>query len=193
MEVWDRLSGETARAYRAFAVYRDMGVSRSVARVGQELGKSKSLMDRWSGNWHWVHRANEWDAAQDEIHRSEQEQERRDMLRRHAEIGRNILRQVNAKLIEFQTDEGVGADLSLKDIPVWTNIGTQVERKARGEPETIDGINEMQKIEARRTYEERILNDPERRERAFKLIEELAGDGLGPGGFDSGGLSPEVD
>jgi len=41
MAVWDRQPGESPPAFAAFALYRDMGVSRSSARVGQEFGKSR--------------------------------------------------------------------------------------------------------------------------------------------------------
>ncbi len=52
---------ESAQALEAFVIYRDMGVERSTAKVAQRLGKSKTLMDRWSG-WHrWVERAREHD------------------------------------------------------------------------------------------------------------------------------------
>ena len=98
MAVWDRQPGESPQAFSAFALYRDMGVSRSSAKVGQEFGKSKRLMDRWSSRWGWVRRVDQWDAIQDQQHREEQEEERREMLRRHANIGVNMLNQVAARL-----------------------------------------------------------------------------------------------
>lgn len=47
---------ETAVAFEAFRAYLEMGPSRSVAKVGQALGKSKTLIDRWSSRWDWVER-----------------------------------------------------------------------------------------------------------------------------------------
>src|SRR4051812_26103370 len=60
----DRLYGEPARPYAAFVLYRDMGPQRSTAAVGRELGKSKTLMDRWSAHWSWVERVEAWGAEQ---------------------------------------------------------------------------------------------------------------------------------
>jgi len=63
--LWDRWPGETPRPWQAFAIYRDMGIDRSCARVGQELGKSKTLIDRWSGKYRWVDRVQLFDAFVD--------------------------------------------------------------------------------------------------------------------------------
>lgn len=62
LEPWDRQSGESAPAYEAFLTYRDMGYARSNGGVAQKLGKSKTLMDRWSAQWNWVQRTEAWDS-----------------------------------------------------------------------------------------------------------------------------------
>jgi hypothetical protein len=56
MLAWERQEPESARAYEAFCHYRDLGPSRSLAKVGQELGKSVGLMERWSSEHDWVAR-----------------------------------------------------------------------------------------------------------------------------------------
>lgn len=61
MNRWERQAGESAQAFEAKRKYLEMGVSRSNAKVGQELGKSKDLMDRWSRRWDWVNTAQDWD------------------------------------------------------------------------------------------------------------------------------------
>lgn len=48
--------GESVVAFEAFRTYLEQGPSRSTARVAQALGKSKTLMDRWSSRWSWVDR-----------------------------------------------------------------------------------------------------------------------------------------
>jgi len=40
MEAWDRQPGETAKAYAAFGLYRDLGPSRSAAKVREKYGKN---------------------------------------------------------------------------------------------------------------------------------------------------------
>lgn len=61
MSTWERQAGESAQAFEAKRKYLEMGVSRSCAKVGQALGKSKTLMDRWAAQWHWVATAEDWD------------------------------------------------------------------------------------------------------------------------------------
>lgn len=54
---WDRMKGESRQAYQAFRVYLRLGpLNRSLAATGRELGKSTTLMSRWSARWSWVER-----------------------------------------------------------------------------------------------------------------------------------------
>jgi hypothetical protein len=51
---WDRLDGESSKAYAAFRVYRDQGPNRSLEGM-------TSTAPRWSSRWDWVMRAALWD------------------------------------------------------------------------------------------------------------------------------------
>lgn len=53
---------ESDKAWAAFCRYRDQGGSRSLVRVGQELGKSRVLIERWSAAFDWVERVRAYDA-----------------------------------------------------------------------------------------------------------------------------------
>ncbi len=44
---------EGAKAFAAFSLYLSLGPERSVAAVGKQLGKSGSLLDRWSKRFDW--------------------------------------------------------------------------------------------------------------------------------------------
>src|SRR5690349_18346029 len=44
---------ESAKAFEAFSTYLNMGPERSLAAVGQRLGKSKALLERWSRKFDW--------------------------------------------------------------------------------------------------------------------------------------------
>ena len=59
---WNRRPKESARAYEALRVYLEMGADRSLSAVGKRLGKSSSLIERWSKSWGWVDRAVAFDA-----------------------------------------------------------------------------------------------------------------------------------
>ena len=58
---WERQPDETANAYQAFVLYRDLGVERSTSKVAAQLGKSKNICDRWSTQKSWVERVHQWD------------------------------------------------------------------------------------------------------------------------------------
>lgn len=58
----DQQKGETAPAFQAFRTYLEMGPNRSLAKASQRLGKSKTLLDRWSRRWSWVERCRAWEA-----------------------------------------------------------------------------------------------------------------------------------
>lgn len=76
--IWERRSGESAEAYAAFSLYRDMAyrtedakgnirisdvplVRRSARAVAVQVGKNESLLERWSVTWDWVNRAEAYD------------------------------------------------------------------------------------------------------------------------------------
>lgn len=67
----DRQPGESARAYEAFTEYCLLGAARSLAGVGQKLGKSATLMGRWSAAHRWVDRAASYDTDLVERERAE--------------------------------------------------------------------------------------------------------------------------
>ena len=50
---FEKQDRESGKAFAAFAVYLSMGSERSLAQVGQRLGKSKALLERWSKRYDW--------------------------------------------------------------------------------------------------------------------------------------------
>jgi hypothetical protein len=81
---WLRRPDESDSAFRAFACYRDLGARRSLRAVAQELGKSGSLISRWSAEHEWRSRVRAWDAEQDRVKREAQRAEADELGRRHA-------------------------------------------------------------------------------------------------------------
>jgi hypothetical protein len=47
---------ESSKAFAAFQVYLRMGPQRSLVAVGQQLGKSRVVIERWSSKFDWVSR-----------------------------------------------------------------------------------------------------------------------------------------
>jgi len=69
IDEWDRQDKEGAKAFEAFACYRDMGATRSVRKVAQELGKSCTLIAKWSKRWSWGSRTVAYDRYLDRTFR----------------------------------------------------------------------------------------------------------------------------
>ena len=59
---WERREGESPKAFEAFCTYLEMGEKRSIRAVGQKLGKSRVLLERWSAAHQWVDRVSAYDA-----------------------------------------------------------------------------------------------------------------------------------
>ena len=55
-QVFERQAKESAKAFAAFSLYLNLGEQWSLEAVGQKLGKSKALMERWSKRYQWVER-----------------------------------------------------------------------------------------------------------------------------------------
>lgn len=61
---WDKLPSETDRQYKVFTSYLRLGKDRSLAKVGEEWGKSgvPSNWEKWRSMHNWVERATAYDA-----------------------------------------------------------------------------------------------------------------------------------
>jgi hypothetical protein len=60
---------ESSKAFAAFQVYLRMGPQRSLAAVGQQLGKSTVVIERWSSKFDWVSRVQAYAAHLAEMER----------------------------------------------------------------------------------------------------------------------------
>ena len=58
---WERRQSESEQAWQAFRIYRDGNDERSQARVVAGLGKSRTLIERWTKRHDWSARVLEYD------------------------------------------------------------------------------------------------------------------------------------
>jgi len=121
------LSRESAKAFEAFCAYRDMGPGRSVAKVGHALGKSTTLMARWSGRWAWVARVATWDADTAVKVAMAQQEEIVEMRSRHARIAAALLGKVVARLVKLDP-----AELTPAQVTRMFDVAMKAERTSRG-------------------------------------------------------------
>jgi hypothetical protein len=149
--MWERQRSESSPAYAAFVQYRDLPpAARSLARVGQECGKSKSLLGRWSVRWRWVERVRAYDAHLATIEQAAREQALAAEAARWAERRRQeceeewtVAQQLLARALQILahplTKETVGengttavepARWTVKDAATYASVGAKLARLA---------------------------------------------------------------
>jgi hypothetical protein len=79
MKSYDRADGETAKAYGAFTIYRNMGANRSLDRTALEFystpetpqkhPRNITQIEVWSRTWNWVCRCKDFDRDEEAIAR----------------------------------------------------------------------------------------------------------------------------
>ena len=126
--IWEPLEGESSKNYEAFSIYRDMGIQRGIRKVAQELGKSETLMARWSKQYNWVERAAAWDAEQDRIVRQQQLEDIKKMRKQHADIAYSMLIKAARALKRLPDDE-----IKASDISRMVETASKLERISRGD------------------------------------------------------------
>lgn len=154
---WERQPGESAKAFDQFVIYRELGPSRSIAKVGRAGGKAgaTSHLEDLSAKHDWPKRAAGWDAALD-IERQEAEREAvREMAERQAKAAQSAhilaIRSIAVWHATIEAWEAAAREaqaqkhppppfpLSIKDTTRLLAISQQLERQARGEPDVTVG------------------------------------------------------
>lgn len=123
---WERQKGESAQAYEAFSVYLGMGAERSTRAVARKLGKSASLIQRWSSDKEWQERVRAYDNDVEREARKKAVADRKAMTERH--IG--IAMQLQKKALEALGSLSV-EDMSPKDVKEFIKMATDLERLNR--------------------------------------------------------------
>ena len=178
MEAWERQKGESVQAYDAFVTYRDMGSSRSGAKVGQELGKSKTLVERWSSRWEWVWRCEQYDTAMEQQRLRDRAKELQQAKDRQARMAQAMLQKVLEKLQALTPD-----DISPGVMVQMVKVASDLERHALGEVDTVAitgaGGGPVQN-DIRLVLD--ALDDPEARDALDALSQRLESQPSGDGG-----------
>lgn len=172
-ELWERQPEESARAFQAFAAYRDMGAERSTAKVARALGRTKALCDRWSSRWGWVARVDAWDAEQD------REQQRR-TSERYAQtneaihgIGVSILSKIQRRLKSLNETEI--DEMPLDALARLYGQATRAIRIVQGEPTERHAVEvNRSDPEAEREVALAILRNPVAAEHAREALRLIA-------------------
>jgi hypothetical protein len=154
---FERSAKESAKAWEAFVVYRDLPISeRSLTTVSQRLGKSRSLCARWSSSFRWVERAEAWDNHQDQMRRNRLAAERDKICERQMQHNRIASQALIAPLVALakraQTKADAFAGVSAAEL---TKLAAFAAR-------ALPGIHEDERKVAGRTDEARNKQAPVR-------------------------------
>jgi hypothetical protein len=129
IEAWDRIGGESSRAFACFAHYRDEGINRSLRKSSEGLKVSTQHLKKLSTRHSWQMRARAWDREQDRQRQLDNHVAQRTMVDRHAKFG--TLAQQKA-LERLQT---LGAnELTPAEATRLLEVGIKIERLSRGVP-----------------------------------------------------------
>jgi hypothetical protein len=143
---WDRRPGESAKAYRAFTLYRDKLADRTFEFVAGVLHCSGTNIRRWAKRWDWSHRARAYDTHLDKIELDALSRERVAMKTRMARQGIDMQAAAAGGLSELQRllkRNKKPLRLSANDIARLTEVGAKLERYARGEDDESYGAFEI--------------------------------------------------
>lgn len=125
-KVWERQKDESAQAFEAFVLYRDMGAERSLEAVAQKLSKSISLIKRWSREKNWVERVRAYENAQQKVAFAEDIKNRKDMRKRHIAISLQLQKKALKALENLKIEK-----MSAKEIREFLKMATDLERLSR--------------------------------------------------------------
>jgi hypothetical protein len=134
---WEQQPGESARAFGAFCVYRDLGPRRTLraaaaAYYRRTSGTLERQVDKWSSAFRWIERASAWDRHLDDEARQAQEVAHREMAQRHVREARALQAKALERLRTILPEE-----LSPADVLRYFVEAVKLERLALGEPETV--------------------------------------------------------
>ncbi len=150
---YERMEGESQKAFEAFCRYRDMGRERTARKVAQEFGKSDAYMNQLSQVWHWIERSKAWIDELDKRRREATLKEIQEMAKRHTQqamIHQKILMLPGEAIIKRINKDGTGKIRDFEGLTIGqlydkaANAAfihgkvVDIERKSRGEPTEIN-------------------------------------------------------
>ena len=143
---WEKQPNESSPAFEAFAMYRDMGVERSHAKVAQALGKSTNLINTWGSKNKWASRINAWEIEEDRLWRLSLGTARRKMAERQAMTASVMQGKVGQFLLEFD-----GKKLTANEAARMLEVASRIEQQVLGLPQrlevtTIDGGDALDQL-----------------------------------------------
>jgi hypothetical protein len=135
LDPWERQSGETPKRHARFLVFRDLGLTRTLAKASDELALSYSHVRALAAACRWQDRAASWDAHQQRQYTAELEEERRKAARDDVKILRIMTGMVGQALPRMQQ---LAPDMTIAEFTRFVDTTMKWRRTLLGDPtETI--------------------------------------------------------
>ena len=130
IKLWERQPNESAEAFECFAVFRSLympGHKRpTVNMVAEKVNKGFAAVTHHSRNWRWAVRLDAYIAELDRNRLAEEEESRREMLRRHIQTAIDVQKKATDALEHIDANE-----LNAKEVIQFIDTAIKIERQAR--------------------------------------------------------------
>lgn len=123
---WERQPDESAKAYEAFALYRDMGSDRSQVKLAQKQGRTTKTISEWSVRYNWVERVRAYDIWLERQARAAHIKEYKDMVQRHIKIASSMQTKALRALDKLKPE-----DMKPREIIESLKIALEIEKLNR--------------------------------------------------------------
>ncbi|MDX2648526.1 hypothetical protein PV341_34145 [Streptomyces sp. PA03-1a] len=135
IDPWERQPGESAKRHQRFLAFRDLGLTRTLAKASDGLALSYSHVRALAAQYRWQDRASAWDAHQQRQYTAEIEEERRKAARDDAKILRIMTGMVGQALPHVQQ---LAANMTIGEFTKFVETTMRLRRNLFGDPtETI--------------------------------------------------------
>lgn len=132
-QVWDQIKGENARQFAAFALYRDLGPTRSKKLVAEESGYSRARLEDIASKYRWNERALAYDRELDRMRQAATKLETFNMASRQARLGLKMQTLAEKRIDRYAGSPELQESLTPNDVVRLASEGVRIERLAEGE------------------------------------------------------------
>ena len=133
-ESWERINGESAPAYSAFCVFRDLGTERNIRKAVETVEKDTELQGKkyrvwrnYSMQYKWQERTADYDRYLERLKQAE--------LRKTIEAQGEMHRQITGKMLDVvnkKLDTMNPQELAQGNVTEWVNTAIKTEREIAG-------------------------------------------------------------
>jgi hypothetical protein len=133
-ESWERLPGESGKAYAAFSAFRDYGPNRNIRKAVESYEKDEVKREKryrvwrnWSTQFRWRERALDYDRYTEKLKQTEHRKTIEAQGEMHRVVTGKMLEVVSKKLDTMNPD-----DLTQGNITEWVSTAIRADREAAG-------------------------------------------------------------